>query len=182
MDKTPSHAEIVALIGKRAYGRVMSNLTRPIYVEGLVSLLLGGRWKYLGDWDGWDLERDDGKRLEVKQSAARQPWTDRPGRDGCATVASFDIAPRKGYWADGGKRWVRKAGRHADLFVFAHHPILDVDECDQRDAMQWRFYVLASGQLPATQKRIGINPLVKKLKAKEATHMSLATVVSAALR
>ena len=57
----------------------MSNLTRPIYVEGLVSLLLGNRWKYLGDWDGWDLERDDGKRLEVKQSAARQPWTDRPG-------------------------------------------------------------------------------------------------------
>ena len=129
--------EIVALIGMRAYGSVMSNLTRPSYVEGLVSLLLGKRWRYLGDWDGWDLERDDGKRLEVKQSAARQPWTDRPGREGRETIASFDIAPRKGYWADGGKRWVVRAGRHADLFVFAHHPVLNAIECDQRDAKQW---------------------------------------------
>jgi hypothetical protein len=56
MKKAPSHRDIVDLIGKRAYGRVMSNLARPIYVEGLVSLLLGNRWKYLGDWDGWDLE------------------------------------------------------------------------------------------------------------------------------
>lgn len=166
MRGAPTHAEIVELIGKRAYSCVMSNLTRPIYVEGLVSLLLGKRWKYLGDWDGWNLERDDGKRLEVKQSAARHPWTDRPGRDGRETIASFDIAPRKGYWADGGNQWVAKPGRHAHVFVFAHQPVLDKKKCDQRDADQWRFYVVRTERLPEKQKRIGLGPFGEEAQSK----------------
>jgi hypothetical protein len=172
----PNHAEIVSLIGKRAFAPVMSNLTRPLYVEAMVALLLGKRWRYLGDWDGWDLERDDGKRLEVKQSAARQPRTDRPGLDGRGTAPRFDIAPRDGYWLDGANEFVAEPGRHAHIFVFAHHPVLDAKECDQRDPAQWRFYVLPTTNLPEGQQSIGLRPLIE-LGAREVLHGRLADEV-----
>ena len=76
---------------------------------------------------------------------------------------------------------MQKAGRHADVFVFAHHPILKVENCDQRDARQWRFYILATERLPATQKKIGLGPLVNKLKAAEATFETLAAEISTLL-
>jgi hypothetical protein len=165
----PTHDEIVALIGARAYGRVMSNLTRPIYVEAMVALLLGEGWKYLGDWGGWDLERQDGRRVEVKQTAARQPWTQDE-----EAAPRFDIAPREGYWL--GTQWVACRGRHADVFVFAHHPVFDAEVCDHRDPAQWRFYVLPTARLPEGQRTIGLEPL-KALDAKEVPHQQLADEV-----
>lgn len=44
-------------------------------VEAQVAELLGAAWRYEGsNWGGWDFVGPHGHRLEVKQSAALQPW------------------------------------------------------------------------------------------------------------
>jgi hypothetical protein len=79
--------------------------------------------------------------LEVKQSAARQTWTlARP-----ATKPIFDIRARTGYFE--GADWVSDARRFAEIYVFAHHPVMD-ETADHRDPRQWHFYVVPTSRLP----------------------------------
>lgn len=55
---------------------------RPVYVEFMIAVILGEGWRLVSaDWAGWDLENAQGARVEVKQSAARQTWTDRAPAD-----------------------------------------------------------------------------------------------------
>src|SRR5271169_6312054 len=118
--------------------KIMSNLVRPLYIERLIAHLLGARWLYVGgDWSGWDIQRDDFARIEVKQSAARQTWSERPDRAGKQTRPIFDIRERKGYFAKGGTRWVATPGRPADLYIFAWHGRYEPKEVvDHRDPSQ----------------------------------------------
>jgi hypothetical protein len=155
----------------------MSNLTRPLYVERLVTHMLGSRWKFVGsEWSGWDIERNDGRCVEVKQSAARQKWSDRPGREGKETLPIFDIRERSGHYADGGTRFVATRGRPAELYVFAWHPRYKPKESvDHRDPAQWEFYVLLASALPPT-KSIALST-IKKLGACVADHTTLAASV-----
>ena len=60
-------------------------------------------------------------------------------------------------WDNAGATWIAAPGRHAQIYVFAHHPVTD-DSADHRDAGQWRFYVVATGALPPT-KTIGLGKL-----------------------
>lgn len=136
---------------------VMSNLARPLYVERLVTRALLPAWRHVGsDWAGWELESEAGVRLEVKQSAARQTWTDQSAHLGKPTKAVFDIAHRTGHWADGGSRWVPGSCRLADVYVFAHHPVFALAEADQRDPEQSTFYVLPEHCLPKPQRTVGL--------------------------
>ena len=145
--------------------RVMSNLIRPHYVERLVVHCLGDPWHHVGgEWAGWDIEnRHTLARLEVKQSAARQTWTDGPSRKGLPTRPIFDIAERTGYFTNGGAVWVKSAGRPADLYVFAWHagflPEVDVDH---RSPDQWEFYILPEAELPQNGKSIGLESIKKR--------------------
>ena len=41
----------------------------------------------------------------------------------------------------------------ADLYVFAWHSFYDPAICDQRNASQWEFYVVPTGDLPAAPQR-----------------------------
>ncbi|WP_139193939.1 hypothetical protein [Pseudorhodobacter antarcticus] len=53
----------------------MQNNLRGLWVEAMVCEILGSGWKHTGsDWAAWDLEREDGLRVEVKQSAKQQSW------------------------------------------------------------------------------------------------------------
>jgi len=133
---------------------VFSNLYRLYYVERMVALALGEGFSLVSaDWAGWDIEGPEGVRIEVKQSAAWQTWSDvsaraRPSR------GIFDIAPRTGHWSDGGARWVDNAGRQAQIYVFAWHPVSDAERVDHRDPQQWRFYAVPASELPGGQKTI----------------------------
>jgi hypothetical protein len=146
---------IIAELAHEFFDRpVMSNLTRPAYVERLIARALSPGWRHVGgDWAGWDLESDRGVRLEVKQSAMRQTWTDGPTGPGRAAAGIFDIAPRTGYWTPEGK-WVRSIGRLADVYVFAHHPVFDLEQVDHRDPEQWVFHVVPEHRLPGIQRTI----------------------------
>jgi hypothetical protein len=47
---------------------VIGNLYRPHYVERIIALALGNGFELVSaDWSGWDIESDDGARIEVKQ-------------------------------------------------------------------------------------------------------------------
>ena len=121
------------------------------------SVALGGDWPLVStDGSGWDLQHKDDARLKVKPSAGRQTWTGRAGLQGRATRGSFDIGERKGCWIEGGKQHVAWAGRPADLFVFAWHPVIDPARVDHRDSWPWLFFVVPEPALPVRQKRLGL--------------------------
>ena len=142
---------------KRFDREIMNNIHRAEYVECLVANLLGDAWTLPWtegwDWASWDLRHGSGTTLEIKQSAARQPWhreanfRPRPPR--------FDIAARKGYWTRESE-WIDEPGRAADLYVFAWHSETDVKLADHRDPEQWAFYVVPTVNLPAGQNSIGL--------------------------
>ena len=111
--------------------------------------------------------------MEVKQSAALQPWHDGKG---VSTSPRFDIAPRKGYWTLDGS-WIDRPGRPADIYVFGWHPERDPSVADQRAPEQWRFLVVPAARLPAAQKSIGLAGLDRLVGA--TGHESLASAVAA---
>lgn len=105
---------------------LVQNNLRAIVVEAIVELALQPTGRWCGsDWSGRDFQHEDGTRLEVKQSAARQTWTApaalRPPR--------FDISERTGFYE--GAAWTARPGRQAQLYVFALHPVLE-DSAVQR--------------------------------------------------
>jgi len=129
---------------------VMLNTVRSAYVEAQVGVLLRDRWRHVGQWDGWDYETGEGAeliRLEVKAGAAKQVWKQK-----APSVCSFDVKPRTGYYRAGAE-WVEGVGRNADLYVLAWHP--GYDDVDQRDEGQWVYYVVATKELPESQ-RVGL--------------------------
>lgn len=139
---------IIANATRAAFGRpLVNNVLRAILVEAIVDASLDQGWEWCSsDWALCDFKHSDGTRLEVKQSAARQSWhseTDKP------SSAMFDIAPRKMAWD--GKQWVPSSGRNAEIYVFAHHPIVDAT-ADHRNPAQWVFYVVLASTLPSTAR------------------------------
>src|SRR5665647_3762336 len=94
---------------------IIQNQYRSAFVEAMIEPYLSvGRWRYTGDgWSGWDFERDDGSRLELKQSAAHQTWSD--ARQ-LKTSGAFDIASRTGYFYEDGTKYAAKSGRCAQIY------------------------------------------------------------------
>ena len=136
-------AEVITKVTEAAFGKpLVTNVLRGQIAEAIVALALEPEWDWCSaDYSGWDFERGDGLRLEVKQSAARQSWgTSKPSK------AIFDVAARTGHW-EGGTEWIAKVGRPAHLYVFAHHGIYE-DHADHRDPSQWDFYVVPTSALP----------------------------------
>jgi hypothetical protein len=127
---------------------LVTNVFRSVLVEAIVAAALPD-WDWCSsDYASWDFQHRDRTRLEVKQSAARQTWF-----TGRASSASWDVAPRTGYWkptASGGPKWVPRPGRCAHIYVLAHHPVVN-RKADHRDARQWLFYVVATSALPKTK-------------------------------
>ncbi|WP_146592456.1 hypothetical protein [Puniceibacterium confluentis] len=139
---------------------VMQNNLRGLWAEVMICELLGREWQHAGtDWAAWDLERSDGIRIEVKQSARDQSW-------GKSTSAPrFSIASAKGHYPDG-KRYIENTSgsRLADIYIFAWH-----EGVDQRQISEWMFYVVDERWLPAGQKSIGLAG-IQKLAGAVAAH------------
>lgn len=148
-----SAQEVRAEASKAAFGqKLITNSMRGLVSEVIVASALQPEWAWCAaDWAGWDFERADGVKLEVKQSAARQTWTktgDGPG------ACRFDIKPRAGSYV--GADWYPGVARQADIYVFAHH-FEHRRSADHCDPTQWRFFVVAEHQLPPQAKTIGLS-------------------------
>ncbi len=131
---------------------VIVNHLRGLWVEAMVSEILGPNYRYTGnDWSGWDMERAaDGLRIEIKQSALTQTWGTSK-----KNAVSFSIKAAKAYFPDGATYLENRSGvRLADPYIFAWH-----EGTDQRVPSQWQFYVVASRDLPSGQKSIRLSVL-----------------------
>ena len=173
------HDDILRILSKYYARSRIDNVRRGDYVEIMIFLALGVEWRLVNldrDWAPWDLQRNDGARIEVKQSAALQPWSTeadalKPKRP------VFDIAFRQGQRTKTGEGDLPdcKDGRPADLYIFAWHSEENPDIADHRNAEQWQFFVVPEHQLP-DQKTIGLNPL--KNLATAVTYDQLAATVA----
>lgn len=137
---------------------VIQNNLRGLYVEFMVAELLGDGWRHSGsDWAAFDLEHSGGTRVEVKQSAALQTWSAPANR---SRRRSFNIRTPKVEWV--GSVATPRSARVASIYVFAWHDD-DTAQADQRDAGQWKFYVVAARSLP-DQQTISLSALTKLAK------------------
>ena len=136
-----------------AFGKkLVSNMYRGLVSELIVGSALSSQWKHCSeDWSGWDFEHREGSKLEVKQSAARQTWS-----DGKRSRCSFGIAASQGFYK--GSEWIADPTRKAEIYVFAHHPVFDAD-ADHCDPTQWIFYVLPASLLP-DQKTVALSVVI----------------------
>jgi hypothetical protein len=140
----PTADDIRAKAAATAYGKpLVENSYRGLIAEIITGEALGQEWRHCsGDWRSWDFEhRIANCKLEVKQSAARQTW-DAPPKP---SPPRFDIEERTVSW-EGAVRTASPAGRFAQVYVFAHHPIRD-ETADHLDPAQWRFYVVPASRL-----------------------------------
>jgi len=97
--------EIAMRLASRIFDqKLIGNQYRSAFIEAMVEPYLEPRgWRYAGDgWSGWDFEHREGSRLEIKQSAAQQTWS---GARQLVTRGAFDIAPRTGYYYEGGTKY-----------------------------------------------------------------------------
>ena len=143
---------ILARIGGMFDVPVMQNNLRGLWVEAMVAELLGPEWKHTGaDWAAWDFERADGLRLEVKQSARAQSW-------GVSNTAPrFSIKAARGHYPDNAPYLPNGSGdRLAHVYVFAWH-----DGDDQREAQEWKFFLVKADQLRKGQKGISLGAICK---------------------
>lgn len=140
--------EIVRAATHAAFGKpLVVNVLRSMLVEAMVATALPKPWTWCStEYASCDFIHADGTRLEVKQSAARQSWSKQPGR---VSRCSFDIAARTGFWSEG-DTWIARPGRNAEIYVFAHHPVVD-DTADHRRPDQWEFYTVPVTALPAAK-------------------------------
>ena len=184
---TPLHRDIIKTLAKH-YDRPLMHLGyRSDYVAGMVVHALGAEWRWCSlDWTRkpWDLERNDGARVIVKQAAALQP-EDSEEETPQARTPVFAIAPLREQSANGSKGGDPEGyppGRPADVYVFAWHPETDLDRADQRCPDQWRFFVIPEFRLiehHPTQNTIRLTPLSRIAIA--AAYDDLAAVIADAL-
>ena len=157
MDADLERRIIALLLGRP----LVTNVFRGLLVEAMLAQVLEPDWRWCSqDWASHDFENDAGVRLEVKQSAALQSWSEGAAR---ASDCRFDIAPRKQRW-EGDVRTLTD-GRHAAIYIFAWHPETDPAKADHRRADQWQFFCLAERDLP-NQKTIArsvIGAMVKPI-------------------
>lgn len=153
-EQSSARARVLVEVSRAYEHRVMNNVHRSDYVEAIVAVALADYgWTRKDPWHGWDFEHKSGVPLEVKQSAAAQPWKLSKGKK--RSSPRFDVAPRTGYEKDG--VFVDRPGRNADVYVFAWHAETE-ETADQREPATWEFHVIAERDLPA-QKSIGLGPL-----------------------
>jgi len=166
---------VIAKVSQVAFGKpLVTNVLRGHLAEAIIALALEPEWNWCSaDYAGWDFERSDGIRLEVKQSAAMQSWS-----TGKPSKAVFDVAARTGYW-ESGTEWIAKEGRPAHLYVFAHHGVYG-NHADHRDPAQWEFYVVPTSALPDV-KQISLSR-IRLMSAGVSTMGNLAATVRNVVR
>jgi hypothetical protein len=144
------HARVMDRLARLFDRRLIQNDLRGMYVECMVAEILGVSWKSVGEnWAAWDLEHEDGTKLEVRQSAARQSWE--PPKRGY-TSPKFSIRTPSEVW-DGAVS-VSVDRRQADIYLFAWHEVTS-ELADHRDVSQWEFFLVPTSALPV-QKSLGL--------------------------
>jgi hypothetical protein len=138
-----------------SFSDLAMNKIRGAFAEFIVRTALGLPSNQVRvDWDDYDLEMENGLRIEVKSSSYIQSWEQKD-----YFRVNFDIKPTKGY--DGGKR-SDTSKRQADVYVFCLLKHKDQNTLNPLKMEQWEFYVVPTSELDQqlpTQKTISLKRL-----------------------
>jgi hypothetical protein len=148
--KTNKEAITERLVTGLLSERLLDNTIRGLWCEFMVAEALGPQCQPVGlGWHAWDLQLGptDKKfperiRIQVKNSAVLQVWTEASGRQ---SDPYFKLVYRKrpSYFEVYNKNipcepW----GFLCDIFVLCHHPESDPEVADQLDPEKWCFYLV----------------------------------------
>ncbi|OGI67009.1 hypothetical protein A2823_02845 [Candidatus Nomurabacteria bacterium RIFCSPHIGHO2_01_FULL_41_91] len=129
----------------------MDNRERGSYAEAMVwqaLFITDPAWEWVAaGWHPWDFQKGNGIkriRIQLKQSAAKQLWTP---RSKAIHAFSTQIKNKPSYFKrDHLDEQIEEQGRFCELFIFAWHGIFN-KTCDQRNPLQWLFYVVPEKSL-----------------------------------
>ena len=191
MDYDEIHDRTVRRLVKSVNNQcLINNAERGAYVEHMIALAIEGQgWDLTWPWASWDLHHRDIARIEVKQSAARQPWHKRPRQERAPrpTAARFSIKPSDNYFLQDGTLVKTPLQRHADLYVFAWHPEENLKIANHRRPDQWKFFVVAESELPTLPDpppkniSIGLKELKECAAAERGSYEALPDMVTKVL-
>lgn len=121
---------------------ILINITRGRFAEFIVGTALGLNPENLREeWDAFDIESEDGIKIEIKSAAYIQSWD----QDKYSKI-TFSIKKVKHWDApEGNGRGIAK--RHAHVYVFCLLKVKDQNIIDPLKLEQWEFYVLPTHAL-----------------------------------
>ncbi len=121
---------------------ILSNATRGKFAEFIVATAINiHKTKLREEWSPYDLETNEGIKLEVKSAAYIQSWfQSKVSKISFGTKAAF-------YWDNLANKQATDKKRHADVYVFCLLSHDNKQTIDPLNMNHWEFYVVATKQL-----------------------------------
>jgi len=135
---------------------VIGNAMRGILAEYIVASSVGINSGIRTEWDAFDIETNEGIKVEVKSGAYVQSWEQKRH-----STIQFGIRPTQGWDSESNER-TREVRRQADVYVFCLLKHKDQSSINPLNLDQWVFYVLPTNTLNQSvgaQKTITLNSL-----------------------
>jgi hypothetical protein len=121
---------------------LVTNTTRGVLAEYIVARALGLPTDGVREaWRGFDLQTEDGLRIEVKSAAYVQSWSQE-----MLSPIMF-VVPKSLGWDADTNVMETEARRHADAYVFALLAHQDKATIDPLNLAQWQFWAVPTADL-----------------------------------
>jgi len=143
---------------------LVGNAMRGILAEYIVASALGNVGGNRIEWDAFDIETNEGIKVEVKSGAYIQSWSQKK-----LSAIQFGIRPTQG-WDSKTNSHSSELVRQADVYVFCvlEHKIQET--IDPLNMDQWRFHVLATNKL---NRAVGFQKTITLGRLKELNPISV---------
>lgn len=140
-----------------AFSDLKQNDIRGVFAEWIVASLLNIKHGTRRSWDAWDLQTDDGLKIEVKCAARLQAWHNED-----SSPSRIVFSGLRSRLPQGGK-YAEDATFNADIYIFSVQTETDPVRWNAFDLDQWVFYVVSSRELKnINQSSISIKTLQEK--------------------
>ena len=138
---------------------LISNATRGTLAEFIVAMAMGiDLTTVREEWDAYDLETEDGIKIEIKTSAYLQTWFQKD-----YSKIIFSIKPAF-FWDAKTNKTSKIKSRPSDIYVFCLLKHKDKKTVNPLKLEQWTFYVVSTEKIDeicGNKKSIQLNSLGK---------------------
>ena len=138
---------------------LISNATRRTLAEFIVGMAMGIDLSTVREeWDAYDLETEDGIKIEIKTSAYLQTWSQKN-----YSKIIFSIKPTY-FWNAKTNKTSRIKSRPSDIYVFCLLKHKDKKTVNPLKLEQWIFYVVSTekiNEIFGNKKSIQLNSIEK---------------------
>jgi hypothetical protein len=148
-----------------AYGDLRTNNVRGVFAEWMVAQLLGIKIDKRAEWDPFDLQLDDKRRIEVKCSGYLQSWAhenDPPSKICFSGLKSNFYCYETKKFSKEGKTY------NADIYIFCIQIEKNPNRWNALDLDQWEFYVLERSKIEGRDSQSLSLRAIQRLSGKAA--------------